>query len=146
MYSFRDAANKPYFAIYNGVQVFTRAIQLTPDGRFERSNGALHGTGVTQSAGGFSGSASSVEDRNERRASSAGAYNGGPGGSSSLVATGSSRSAGRGNTSGAYSVSGYSLELQADDGSVQRLLAFYPFVAQGKDRVFIEGATFNSGK
>jgi hypothetical protein len=48
--------------------------------------------------------------------------------------------------SGAYSVSGYSLELQADDGSVQRLLAFYPFVAQGKDRVFIEGATFNSGK
>jgi hypothetical protein len=125
-----------------GGSVFTQTISFTPDGRFERTNGALHGTGAVQSAGGFSGSAASVEDRNGRRSSSSGSYNS-AGNGSSVVATSSSRRAGNGSTSGTYSVTACTLELRSQDGTIQRVLAFYAFPDEAKGDVFIDDATYN---
>jgi hypothetical protein len=45
-----------------------------------------------------------------------------------------------------YSVSGYTMELRGDDGSVQRLLALYPFPKDGRDRVYLGDVTFGPNK
>jgi hypothetical protein len=120
-----------------GGSVFSRTVVFTPDGRYERSNGAIHGSGAVQATGGFNGSAASVQDKYGRR-SSAGGGNG-----SIAVATSSGSAAGGGGMSGGYSVSGYTLELRGDDGSVQRILAFYPFPREDKSRIFLGDTTFN---
>jgi hypothetical protein len=125
-----------------GGSVFTQTVQFTPDGRFSRSKGALHGTGAMQAAGGFSASAASSQSRGGGPSSAGGAYSGPAGGTA--VAT-ASQSEGRGDLSGTYSISGYTLTLHNDDGSEQRLWAFYPFAAEGKrDAIFVGDATFNS--
>jgi hypothetical protein len=120
-----------------GGSVFSRSIVFTPDGRYERSNGAIHGSGTVQAGGGFNGSAASVQDKNGSR-SSAGGGNG-----AIAVATSSRSAAGGGGMTGGYSVSGYTLELHGDDGSVQRILAFYPFPKEDKSRIFLGDATFS---
>jgi hypothetical protein len=59
-----------------------------------------------------------------------------------VTATSSSRpAAGDPSAIGTYRVSGYLLELDAANGQVQRLLAFYPFA--GKPQVYIDGTTFD---
>ena len=128
-----------------GGSAFTKTIRLSPDGRFERSASALHGTGVVQSSAGFSSSASSYQDKNGRHGSASGAYTGGPGGS--VVATSNSKE--RGNASdmtGAYEVKGYTLELRSDSGTVQRLLAFYPSLKPGDTDIYINGASYYDPK
>jgi hypothetical protein len=120
-----------------GGSVFARTIVFTLDGRYERSNGAIQGSGAVQAAGRFNGSAASVQDKYGRR-SSAGGGNG-----SVAVATSSGSAAGGGGMSGGYSVSGYTLELRGDDGSIQRILAFYPFPREDKSRIFLGDTTFN---
>jgi hypothetical protein len=120
-----------------GGSVFSRTIVFTPDGRYKRSNGAIQGSGAVQAAGGFNGSAASVQDKYGRR-SSAGGANG-----SVAVATSSASAAGGGGMTGSYSVSGYTLELRGDDGGIQRILAFYPFPREDKSRIFLGDTTFN---
>jgi hypothetical protein len=59
-----------------------------------------------------------------------------------VTATSRSRpAAGDQSAIGTYRVSGNLLELDAANGQVQRLLAFYPFV--GKPQVYIDGTTFD---
>jgi hypothetical protein len=120
-----------------GGSVFSRSIVFTPDGRYERSNGAIQGSGAVQAGGGFNGSAASVQDKNGSR-SSAGGGNG-----AIAVATSSRSAAGGGGMTGGYLVSGYTLELRGDDGSVQRILAFYPFPKENKSSIFLGDATFS---
>ena len=129
-----------------GGSTFTKVFTFSPDGRFERLNSSLHATGAMQSTSGFSGSAASLEDKNGRSASSGTAYSGAGGGSPSVVTAGKSQQAGRGNMSGSYKVSGYTLELKYDDGTVQRLLAFYVFPDSGKDDVYIGDVTYSRPK
>jgi hypothetical protein len=127
-----------------GGSTFTRTLRLFPDGRFERTNSALHGTGAMQSTNGFSGSAASYEDKNGRQSSSGTSYSGPGGNSPSVVTAGSSKNGPKGDHSGTYSVSGYTLELRSDNGDVQRLLAFYVFPEKGKDNVFIGNVTYST--
>jgi hypothetical protein len=47
---------------------------------------------------------------------------------------------------GTYSVSGYTMELRGDAESVQRLLALYPFLKDGRDRVYLGDVTFGPNK
>lgn len=112
-------------------------ITLTPDGHYQRSSGVIAGTGVVQSGGGFSGGAGSYENQNERRSSAAG-------GNGTVTATTRSRGTGDANLAGTYRVTGYTLELDGAGGSVQRVLAFYPF--PDNDRVYIGGVTYNREK
>jgi hypothetical protein len=124
-----------------GGSVFTQRIQFSSDGKFSRSGDGLHGTGPMQAAGGFSASVASSESSSGRQSSARGVHNGS--GGSTAVAT-SSQTGGRGDLSGTYSISGYTLVLHNDDGSEQRLWAFYPFAAEGKkEAIFIGDTTFN---
>ena len=125
-----------------GGTVGTDRISFYPNGHFERSANVLAGSGVVQASGGFSGSASSVTNRNGTAASSSGTY-AGAGGS---VTARSSRStggagSGAGAATGTYRITGYTLELDCANGQTQRLLAFYPF--PGKPQIFIGQITFN---
>ena len=122
-----------------GGTVGTDRISFYPNGHFERSANVLAGSGVVQAAGGFSGSASSVTNRNGTTASSSGTY-AGAGGS---VTARSSRStnSGAGAATGTYRITGYTLELDCANGQTQRFLAFYPF--PGKPQIFIGQVTFN---
>jgi hypothetical protein len=123
-----------------GGSVGTSTITLSPAGRFERSSGAIAGSGGVQAAQGFSGGAASQTNKNGRRSSASGTHSGNFG--SSVTATSSSRSAaGDQSAIGTYRVSGYVLELDAAKGQVQRLLAFYPFA--GKPQLYIDGTTFD---
>lgn len=120
-----------------GGSVFSRTIVFTPDGRYDRSNGAIQGSGTVQAGAGFNGSAASVQDKYGRRSSAGG-------GNGSVAVVTSSRSAGgAAGMTGAYSISGYTLELRGDDGAVQRILAFYPFPREDRVRIFLGDATFN---
>ena len=121
-----------------GSSVSTQTISFFPTGRFERSSGVLAGSGVVQSAGGFSAGAASSADRNGRRSSASGSRSDASG---SVTATSSRATNGDGDATGTYKVSGYALELDCSNGQVQRLLAFYPFA--GKADVYIQDVTFN---
>ena len=122
-----------------GGTVGTDRISFYPNGHFERSANVLAGSGAVQASGGFSGSASSVTNRNGTAASSTGTY-AGAGGS---VTARSSHSAGggAGAATGTYRIIGYTVELDCANGQTQRLLAFYPF--PGKPQVFMGQVTFN---
>jgi hypothetical protein len=125
-----------------GGTVGTDRISFYLNGHFERSANVLAGSGAVQASGGFSGTASSVTNRNGTAASSSGTY-AGAGGS---VTARSSRStggagSGAGSATGTYRITGYTLELDCANGQTQRLLAFYPF--PGKPQIFIGQITFN---
>jgi hypothetical protein len=104
-----------------GGSVFTRSFSFSPDGRFERSNSALHGSGAVQAGQGVTGSAATSANRQGR--SVAGGF------SSGTAVTGrvsSKSNEGAGDMSGTYRIVGYTLELRCDSGKVEHLLAFYP--------------------
>ena len=120
----------------------TSWITFSRDGSFERARGVLAGSGVVQSAGGFSGSTASVQDRNGTSSSSSGSYSGG-GGTAGATSRQQSRS-GSADSYGRYKVSGWVLELDLADGQVQRLLAFHPFSDKMRDSIYLGGTTYNS--
>jgi hypothetical protein len=117
-------------------------ITFSADGRFERSNSVLAGSGTVQAAGGFSGGTSSYQDRNGRSASTVGTYSGGVGAAGAY--SHSQSRTGDGTASGTYKISGYTLELDSANGQVQRFLAFYPF--SNKPEIYLNGTTFNPSR
>jgi hypothetical protein len=125
-----------------GGTVGTDRISFYANGHFERSANVLAGSGVVQASGGFSGSASSVTNRNGTTASSSGT-DAGAGGSVTARSNRSTNGAGggAGTATGTYRTTGYTLELDCANGQTQRLLAFYLF--PGKPQIFIGQVTFN---
>ena len=126
-----------------GGSVFTTEFRFLPDGRFERSDGSLSGTGAVQAAGGFSSSAATQADKTGRSGAASGTGTlEGASGSSTVTATGSSSSReGAGDQYGVYRVTGLTLELRAQSGRIRRLLAFYPDPKD--DDIYIAGDTFH---
>lgn len=119
----------------------TNWITFKPDGTFERARGILAGSGVVQGAGGFSGSTTSIQDRNGSSSASSGTYSSG-GGTAGAYSRQQSR-AGSLDTYGKYKVSGYTLELDLANGQIQRLLAFHPFFDKLRDSAYIGGTTYD---
>jgi hypothetical protein len=120
-----------------GGSVFTRSFSFSPDGRFERSNSSLHGTGGVQASQGVSGGAATSANRQGR--SVAGGFSGG----APLTGRFSSKSnEGGADMAGIYRVVGYTLELQCDSGKVERLLAFYPD-PHDRSSMYITDATYS---
>lgn len=124
-----------------GGSVFTKDFHFFANGRYERSDSSLHGTGGVQAAGGFSGNASSLEDKNGRQGTAAGIYSG-PNGTAGATSHSHSGTGGS-DFSGSYEVKGYALELHSDSGRVERVLAFYPLLKPNDADIFIGDVTYN---
>jgi hypothetical protein len=128
--------SRGYSAGGMGGSVFSRSFSFSPNGRFERSNSALHGTGAVQAGQGVSGGAAASANRQGR--SAAGGFSGG----APLTGRFSTKSnAGAADMAGTYRIAGYTLELHCDSGKVERLLAFYP---DPRDRsgIYLGDATY----
>lgn len=126
-----------------GGTVFTKTLRFSNNGRYERENSNFRGTGPTQSSAGFSSGSYGSKNKN---GSSGVASSSSSNSAGSVVASSSSKSAGQGDMSGTYSISGYTLELRADNGTVQRLLAFYVWPDKNKDDIYIGNATYSPPK
>jgi hypothetical protein len=104
----------------------TSSIVFKADGRFERIGSSIMGTGVVQANNGFSSSTTSTHSG--KGSSSTNTVSGGPvePGGAPTVAGGTTRSRndGAANT-GRYRIDGWQIELQRDDGSVERKLFLY---------------------
>jgi len=119
-------------------------VVLSPGGQYTRSRGTIAGTGAMQAGAGFSAGAVSATDNNGTRSAASGTYSG-PGGGAVTTRSSSQSRGGDPSLTGTYSVSGYALDLRGSDGTVVRVLAFYP---DGKDNttVCIGDATYNAEK
>jgi len=132
--------SRAYTAGGMGGSVFTRSFSFSPNGRFERSNSALHGTGAVQAAQGVSGGAAISANRQGR--SAAGGFSSG----TAVTEPFSSKSnLGAGDMAGTYRILGYTLELHCDSGKVEHLLAFYPDPRE-KSSIYLGDATFSPPK
>jgi hypothetical protein len=119
-------------------------IVLSPSGQYTRSRGTIAGSGAMQAGAGFSAGAVSVTDQNGTRGAASGTYSG-PGGGAVTTRSSSQSRGGDPSLAGTYSVSGYALELRGSDGTVVRVLAFYPDT-QDNTNVYIGDATYGAEK
>lgn len=113
-----------------------------PDGSFEQTGRNSFGTGVMQSMNGYTGGATSTYSRHGTTSTSSVSGGGdGMGGTPSVAGGSTTRRNDGASNVGRYRIAGWAIELQRDDGTVERKLFLY--TREKRDAINMGGIAYS---